>query len=191
MGKAINKFIPSESQEQITLFSWADLQSGKYPELSLLHHIPNGGSRDAITGAKLKAEGVKSGVPDICLPIANGDYHGLYIELKRKEGGSVSANQKRWLADLSKQGYLAKVCYGFEDAQETILEYIKRGRKMKTVKTVIAIIIIGILLFLTPKSIIGWNELIHDIRDVNAEPQTQTSVMLTTEIERRTRNELP
>ena len=37
--------VPTEAQEQMTLFSWAAMQSGKYPELNLLYHVPNGGSR--------------------------------------------------------------------------------------------------------------------------------------------------
>lgn len=32
-----------EDNEQITLFQWASLQSGKFPELKMLYHIPNGG----------------------------------------------------------------------------------------------------------------------------------------------------
>ena len=34
--------VPTEAQEQMTLFSWAAMQSGKYPELNLLYHVPNG-----------------------------------------------------------------------------------------------------------------------------------------------------
>ena len=40
-----NTPIPTEAQEQTALFQWAKMQSGKYPELALLHAIPNGGSR--------------------------------------------------------------------------------------------------------------------------------------------------
>ena len=72
----------TESQLQIQIFEWAQLMTGKYPELSLLYHIPNEGKRSIYYGAKLKREGLKSGVPDICLPIPKGQYGGLYIELK-------------------------------------------------------------------------------------------------------------
>lgn len=73
--------VPTEAQEQMTLFSWAAMQSGKYPELNLLYHVPNGGSRHKAEAGRLRAEGVKAGVPDLCLPVARGQYHGLYIEL--------------------------------------------------------------------------------------------------------------
>ncbi len=55
----------SESVEQINLFRWAVLHERAYPELILLHHIPNGGLRNKTTAKRLKAEGVKPGVPDI------------------------------------------------------------------------------------------------------------------------------
>ena len=61
----IKRTTSSESQEQKALFQWAGLAEQKYPELKLLHHIPNGGIRDIRTAANLKKEGVKRGVPDI------------------------------------------------------------------------------------------------------------------------------
>ena len=72
----------SEHDEQSAIFEWAALMQGAYPELGLLFAIPNGGKRDKATAGKLKAEGVKAGVPDMCLPVSNGKYHGLFIELK-------------------------------------------------------------------------------------------------------------
>lgn len=89
--------VPTEAQEQMTLFSWAAMQSGKYPELNLLYHVPNGGSRHKAEAGRLRAEGVKAGVPDLCLPVARGQYHGLYIELKRQRGGRTSDHQSEWL----------------------------------------------------------------------------------------------
>ena len=60
----------SETEEQQYLFEWARLAACKWPELALLYHIPNEGKRTAITGARLKSMGLKSGVPDVCLPVA-------------------------------------------------------------------------------------------------------------------------
>jgi len=114
----------TESEHQIALFKWAEYSKGKYPELELLHHIPNGGKRSALTATILKREGVKAGVPDLFLPVARGGYHGLYIEMK-KEGGRLSKNQKRWIKELIKQGYRAAVCFGFEPARKELLNYLK------------------------------------------------------------------
>ena len=101
------------TQKPVTLFSWAAMQSGKYPELNLLYHVPNGGSRHKAEAGRLRAEGVKAGVPDLCLPVARGQYHGLYIELKRQRGGRTSDHQSEWLDALSAQGYKAALCYGY------------------------------------------------------------------------------
>ena len=87
--------VPTESAEQQALFMWAALQSAAYPELTLLYHIPNGGSRHKAEAGRLKAEGVKAGVPDLCLPVARGGFHGLYVELKRERGSRTSEEQTK------------------------------------------------------------------------------------------------
>lgn len=117
--------IPTEAQEQATLFEWAGMMTGKYPELKLLHHIPNGGSRDVREAVNLKRQGVKAGVPDLCLPVPRGGYHGLYIELKRVSGGRVGVDQKVMLLALRDQGYMSVVCRGWEDAKNVIVDYLE------------------------------------------------------------------
>lgn len=115
--------VPREDTEQECLFRWAAYQCRVYPELQLMYHIPNGGARDRVTGARLKAQGVKRGVPDICLPVARGGKHGLYIELKRQRGGRVSEDQRMWLDELDKQGYAVAVCRGWQEAAAEIKQY--------------------------------------------------------------------
>jgi hypothetical protein len=127
MRPAYKPLPPTESAEQQALFQWAALQSGKYPELVLLYHVPNGGSRHKAEAGRLRAEGVKSGVPDLCLPVARAGYHGLYIELKRLKGGRTSANQEAWLERLEEQGYAVRLCKGWEAAARAILEYLNSG----------------------------------------------------------------
>ena len=99
--------------------------SVQIPALKRLFHIPNGGSRNKAEAAHLKAQGVKRGVPDIFFPCACGKWHGLFIELKRTEGGSLSKEQKDWIKDLNEAGYMAVVCKGWEEAKDVILEYVK------------------------------------------------------------------
>lgn len=119
----------SEASEQALVFQWAEWMRQKYPELWMLYHVPNGGSRNPIEAVHLKAQGVKSGVPDICLPVPRGGYHGLYIEMKRREKFHVSKEQKEWILALIKQGYKARVCLGAEDAIMEITKYLKQGEK--------------------------------------------------------------
>lgn len=116
--------IPTESAEQKTLFEWAKRLSGKYPELDLLYHIPNEGRRSVRTGARMKAEGLRSGVPDICLPVARGGNHGLYIELKRVKNSRVTREQLEWIEALVAQGYVAAVCRGCDEAISLITDYL-------------------------------------------------------------------
>lgn len=115
----------TEAQEQKFLFQWVALAEQKYPELELLHHIPNGGKRNVREAASLKKQGVKSGVPDICLPSAHGGYHGLYIELKVGKN-KTSDNQNKWLEMLMKQKYFVSVCYGWRQAADLLEEYLSK-----------------------------------------------------------------
>lgn len=117
--------VPLEDAEQRIIFQWAAMETAARPELGMLYAIPNGGKRAIKTAIALKAQGVKAGVPDMCLPVARGAYHGLYIELKRQRGGTVSDNQKEWITALTEQGYKAEVCRGAEEAIGTIKEYLK------------------------------------------------------------------
>lgn len=119
--------IPTESEEQQALFRWAALNKGRHPELALLFHVPNGGSRGKAEAGRFKAEGVRAGVPDLCLPVARAGKHGLYVEMKRSKNGRVSAEQKEWLEALDAQGYAVAVCLGWEAAVRVILAYLGGG----------------------------------------------------------------
>ena len=63
-------------------------------------------------------------MPDICLPVPRGKFHGLYIEMKKLKGGTVSREQKEWGAKLARQGYCWKVCHGWEEARDVLTEYL-------------------------------------------------------------------
>lgn len=115
-----------EDCEQAALFEWAATQQWRLPHLARMFAIPNGGHRHISVAKTLKATGVKAGVPDICLPVAVGRYHGLFIEMKTSTG-RVQHNQLDWIAYLNKEGYCARVCYGWEQAKDDIENYL-RGR---------------------------------------------------------------
>lgn len=118
-----------EHHEQVSLFTWATANLWRWPELSLLFAIPNGGARDKRTGGKLKAEGVKKGVPDICLPVARDGCHGFYLELKAiyPDGshGVPTIEQRAWIKALKEQGYQAAVYFGWKSAAEAIEDYLE------------------------------------------------------------------
>lgn len=120
----------TEHGEQSALFDWALMMESQHPELRLMYAIPNGGHRRIAVAMKLKAEGVKKGVPDVHLPCARGRWHGLYIEMKVKPNHPTDEQQVMMEA-LNEQGYAAVVCYSFEDARDTVLGYLGNGLEGK------------------------------------------------------------
>ena len=64
-------------------------------------------------------------MPDLCLPVARQGCHGLYIELKAIRGGRLSPEQVEWLDALTRQGYMAACCKGWEEAAEMIVGYLR------------------------------------------------------------------
>ena len=114
------KDTPSEDQEQAWLVSWLRRE---HPSVRIFA-IPNGGGRSKAQGAILKATGTSPGVPDLMIPTPCGQHHGLFVEMKRTKGGSVSKEQKDWIAYLQAQGYQAIVCRGFEEAKREIEYYL-------------------------------------------------------------------
>lgn len=105
----------NEHQHQVKVMEWSRANTPRLRPLVMLHAIPNGGHRAKKTAADLKAEGVKKGVPDLCLPYPCGGFHGLYIEMKA-EGGSPSEDQEWWIEMLKGAGYCVQVCWGHESA---------------------------------------------------------------------------
>jgi hypothetical protein len=108
-----------EDTEQVNLAKWLNMRK------VLWTHPPNGGNRDIITGARLKAAGVKRGVPDILIftpPPKHPLCKGTAVELKKRSGGVVSEEQEAWLEMLSGLGWLTTVAYGWEHAVQFLKE---------------------------------------------------------------------
>lgn len=122
----------SEDGHQIALFCWSATPEvrQRWPELKWLFAIPNGGFRTKSQGGRLKAGGVKRGVPDTCLPIKRGRYPGLWLELKRPKSargraGTTSDDQDVWIEHLRSQGYACAVCVGWDEARECLISYLE------------------------------------------------------------------
>ena len=113
----------SEHTEQVALINWCKIMECSHPQLGLIFSIPNGGNRHIVTARKLRAEGMKSGVPDLFLPIPRNGKHGLFIEMKFGKN-KASENQQKWLMSLDAENYQTSVCYGFDEGRETIIKYL-------------------------------------------------------------------
>lgn len=115
---------PSEVEHRIQqgCVRWFNLQ---YPHLrGRLFAVPNGGRRDVVTGAKLKAEGVVAGVADLILLVTNKAFGALLIEMK-KPGGIQSAAQRQWQGIVTTNGeYKYVICRSIYDFMREIREYL-------------------------------------------------------------------
>jgi len=97
---------------------WFDLQ---YPKHRLsLFAVPNGGMRNKTTAGKLKAEGVRSGVSDLCL-LANGTI--VFIEMKIP-GNTTTDTQKEFGYHVSKNGYPYHVIFDYDQFRKLIIQYL-------------------------------------------------------------------
>lgn len=115
---------PTEHQEQVAVMAWAGYCEKTWPELSLLHAIPNAGAgAQRGQAGKMRAEGVKRGVPDLCLPVKRKAFSGLYIEMKRA-GESCTVDQLAWGEALRAQGFKFEVAHGADIAIARLKAYL-------------------------------------------------------------------
>ena len=115
-----------EHTEQVALMQWWALACHGFGlSERCLFAIPNGGHRNIITGATLKAEGVRAGVPDLFLAVPKHPNHGLFIEMKKEKGGRVSKHQIEMLSLMNANGYAVSICHGWIEAKGTIEKYLR------------------------------------------------------------------
>lgn len=116
---------PTEHDEQVKVIQWCDAHPN--PRVSRIYSHLNGLRAPIGAVIKAKASGGRKGIPDLFLPISCGEYHGLYIEMKRLKGGSLTPEQKDWIESLNASGYKAIACKGHESAIEVITKYLELG----------------------------------------------------------------
>lgn len=130
----MRKIKPSEHASQAAVIQWFSYARKKYglPEAALFA-IPNGGERNAIVGARLKAEGVRKGIPDLLLAVPKRTdlptisvihESGLFIEMKTRTR-KPSTDQLAAMSYLRKAGYEVALCYSTDEAIQAITEYLK------------------------------------------------------------------
>lgn len=138
----------TEHGEQTAWFAWAAANVGTLPDLAKAFAIPNGGLRDAKTASMMKAEGVRSGIPDVMLPkpvravfikhfhlfdetlpLRESGYEvlwfaGLWLEFKRKKKGKLSSEQIDRIDQLRADGYAAIRVNGWIEARDATICYL-------------------------------------------------------------------
>jgi len=122
-----------EHQEQAALIHWVHLNLAVEPRLKTLYAIPNGGWRAPSTRMKLMAEGVKEGVPDLCLPLSSRqticgpEWGSLYIEMKAKNRYQSIA-QRQFVMDCADHGPVFVVCHSWIEAAHVLVQYLHPSR---------------------------------------------------------------
>jgi len=99
-----------EDRLQISVARFLDVA---LPDGAVWFAVPNGGSRDVREAAKLKAMGVKSGIPDLCIVYRA---RVIFIELKAKDG-RVRSSQSEMMSALTMAGAVVNVCRSLDDVQ--------------------------------------------------------------------------
>jgi hypothetical protein len=124
----------SESALQSQCVAWF---KGEFPNI-IIFAIPNAAKRSFRLAAKMKREGMVSGIPDLFIAKAKfigsreteekiqvAGYLGLFIEMKRTPKNKTTDNQNHYLQKLQEAGYKTAVCHSFEEFQKVTKEYLQ------------------------------------------------------------------
>jgi hypothetical protein len=124
-----------EHDMQCAIFDWARLYENQYPALHWIYAIPNAGRRSKAEGARMRREGLRAGVVDICLPVPRGGFHGLYVECKIKPN-QLTADQAAFLKAMEILGHYTSVWWTFDQAIAELGAYIRGSIRRKSEKVV-------------------------------------------------------
>ena len=117
--------VPTEHHEQVLVVQWARMNARRWGGATgLLFAVPNGANKSRSAAATFRAEGLRSGVPDLVLPVPRGEHGALFVEMKRLRGGTVSPAQREWIEKLRAAGNAALVCRGHAEAIKAITLYL-------------------------------------------------------------------
>jgi hypothetical protein len=115
------------AQEEETLHracaEWVFNSQARHPILQYLMHVPNGGKRSRGEAGKLKAMGVRKGVPDFVLPFPSERFTGLAVELKAGDG-RLTDEQQKWLRFAAQNGYRTAVCFSLTEFIAVIQDFL-------------------------------------------------------------------
>lgn len=116
----------NEHSIQVECVKWFRYVYPRYA--NMLFAVPNGSQREKVTGAKLKAEGVKAGVADLLLLLSRGGFTCLCIEMKTPKGVQ-SAIQKAWQKEAEENGCRYVICRSVGDFINEVTNYLKLDKK--------------------------------------------------------------
>jgi hypothetical protein len=99
----------------------------------LVMHVPNGGSRNPIEGARMKALGVVAGWPDISIYGGghNSGGQAFFMEVKSAKG-RLSNCQHQIIDRLKDMGFPVAVVRSIDDAQRLVAEWGLPSRQVRS-----------------------------------------------------------
>src|ERR1043165_1268822 len=108
----------------MALIQWCQTYAPQYPQLARIYAVPNGGHRHPKVAVYMKAEGLRAGVLDICLPVPRDPWHGMYLEMKFGRN-KLTAEQAAEMESLRKDNYFVpEPCYSWIEAARSIAWYL-------------------------------------------------------------------
>jgi len=118
-----------EHELQKAQIGWTEWQGLVWPELRSIYAVPNQGARSIQGYNRMKAEGLKKGQWDLCLPVPRRGFGALYIENKTphvpgKKKTKLSPEQIDRGKVLTAAGNLCYVIRRFDDFQNLVTWYL-------------------------------------------------------------------
>jgi len=117
----------SEYDEQKIVIKWF---RDTYPDMKRsirlsLNGIPKGGGKSGrIRNSMARTQGMVDAESDLFFAMPNGNYHGIFIEMK-DWGKKPTSEQSDYLTYQTSMGYMACWCEGAQEAINVIKEYLK------------------------------------------------------------------
>jgi hypothetical protein len=107
-----------EAEIQTKLVTYLTIQ---HPRI-LFTISPAGFIQSAGMAKRSKAMGYRKGTPDLLFFEPRAWFHGLLVELKA--GTQPSDEQRAFIRQAVDRGYATAVCYSYEEARDTIENYL-------------------------------------------------------------------
>lgn len=122
--------VPKEHDEQALYFQWLEYVTLTGPHCAAeplrkhVYAIPNAARRSYQVAAHMRSEGLTAGVADINVDVPAGRFHGLRLEMKRRNGRGPTDAQIEHLDARRRMGYEAQVAFGFDEARKITTRYL-------------------------------------------------------------------
>lgn len=119
----------TEADEQARFFALVQWLGPEWAR-GVTYATLNGVALHPRVAAKVRAQGLVAGIPDIIVDIPAGGRHGLRVELKRRDGGKgMSDEQLAYQAAAQRLGFRVVQCNGSAAAWLEWLEWVDEAAR--------------------------------------------------------------